>query len=84
MKSLGTLKNGLIKRYHIFKIRPFKEMTMVVERIHSNSQVAQNRKFVIYPVYPRGGSMVAKILDFRLSESLKICSLGLFALSNYP
>ena len=33
MKSLGTLKNGLIKRYHIFKIRPFKEMTMVVERI---------------------------------------------------
>ena len=38
--------------------------------IHSNLKVAQNRKFVINPVYYGGGTMVVKILDFRLFESL--------------
>ena len=37
-----------------------------------------------YSVYPGGGTMVAKILDIRLSENLKIHSPGPFALSNYP
>ena len=39
--------------------------------ICSNLQVDQNGRFVINPVHVGGGSMVAKILNFRLSESLK-------------
>ena len=76
-----TLKNSAIKGYHIFKIRLLKEKIMIVE---SKFPVAQNGRFVIYPVYPRGGTMVAKILDFGLFESLKMHSPGPFALSNYP
>ena len=35
-------------------------------------RVSQNGKFVINPVqYPRGGTMVAKILDFMLFESME-------------
>ena len=41
------------------------------ERIHSSLRVAQNRMFVINPVYSGAGTMVVKILDFRLFESLK-------------
>ena len=52
--------------------------------IRSNRRVAQNGKFVINPEYPGGSTMVAKILDFGLSESLKIRSRGAFALPNYP
>ena len=40
-------------------------------RIRSNLRVAQNGRFVIYPVYPGGSTLVAKILDFRLFENLK-------------
>ena len=39
--------------------------------ICSNLTVAQNRRFVINPIYSRGDTMVVKILDFRLFESLK-------------
>ena len=39
--------------------------------IRSNLWVAQNLRFVIDPVYSRGGTMFAKILDFRLFENLK-------------
>ena len=39
--------------------------------ILSNLWVAQNGRFVINPAqYPRGGTIVAKIFDFSLSESL--------------
>ena len=68
------LKNSLVKERYIFKTRSLKEMTMIVESMHSNLPVAQNWRIVIYPVYPGGGTMVAKILDFRLSGSLK-CAL---------
>ena len=40
----------------------------------SNLRVAQNGRFVINPIYPGGSTMVAKILGFGLSESLKMCS----------
>ena len=46
--------------------------------IRSNLQVAQNGRFVINPIYSRGSTMVAKFLDFGLSESLKMHSLGAF------
>ena len=39
--------------------------------IPSNLKVAQNSRFVINPVYSGGGTMVVKIFDFRLFESLK-------------
>ena len=39
--------------------------------IRFNLQVAQNERFIIYPAYPRGGTMVVKILDFKLFQSLK-------------
>ena len=52
--------------------------------IRSNLRVTQNGRFVINPVYSGGGTVVAKILDFRLSESLKMRSPGPFALRNYP
>ena len=42
-----------------------------VSTIRSNLQVAQNGTIVINPVYPRGGTMLVKILNFRLFESLK-------------
>ena len=44
--------------------------------IRSNLRVAQNGRFVINPVHPGGDTMVTKILDFRLFESLKnaLCS----------
>ena len=51
--------------------------------IRSNLRVAQNGRFLINPVYPGGGTVVANILDFRLSESLKMHSPGPFALPNY-
>ena len=35
------------------------------------------------PIYQRGDTMFAKVLDFRPSESMKMCSLGPFALPNY-
>ena len=41
------------------------------EGICSNLTVAQNRRFVINPIYSRGDTIVVKILDFRLFESLK-------------
>ena len=43
----------------------------MLKYIFSNLWVAQNRRFVINPVYPGGGTLVAKILDFRLTESQK-------------
>ena len=52
--------------------------------IYSNLRVAQNGRLVINPVYPGGGTMVAQIFDFRLSESLKMHSSRPFALPNYP
>ena len=39
--------------------------------ILSNLRVAQNGRFAINPVYPGGGTMVAKISDFRLFENLQ-------------
>ena len=39
--------------------------------IRSNLQVAENGRFVVKPVYPGGGIMLPKILDFRLYEILK-------------
>ena len=39
--------------------------------IRSNFRVAQNGRSVIKSRYPWGGTMVAKILDFRLFEHLK-------------
>ena len=50
--------------------------------IRSNLKVAQNRRFVINPVYSKGGTMVVKILDFRPFETLKT-ALGTLALANY-
>ena len=35
-------------------------------------------------LYLRSGNMVAEILNFRLSESLKMSSPGPFAFPNYP
>ena len=52
--------------------------------IRSNLRVAQNGRFVINSVYSGGGTMVAKILDFKLPESQKMCSKSPFALPNYP
>ena len=49
-----------------------------------NLRVVQNGMFVINPVYFGGDAKVAKILDFRFSESLKMCSPGPFALPDYP
>ena len=51
--------------------------------ICSNLWVAQNGRFVTNSVYSGGGTMVAKILDFRLPESLKLRSKSRFALPNY-
>ena len=51
--------------------------------IRSNLQVAQNERFVISPVYPGSCTNVAKILDFGLSENLKIQSNRAFTLSKY-
>ena len=42
------------------------------KRIRSNLRIAQNGRFIINPVYSGGGIMVAKMLDFRLSERLKM------------
>ena len=39
--------------------------------IRSNLWVGQYGRFVINPVYPVGGAIVAKLLDFRLFEDLK-------------
>ena len=52
--------------------------------MRSNLQVAQNGRFVMNPTYLGDDYMVAKVLDFRLSESLKMRSLGPIALPNYP
>ena len=38
--------------------------------IPSNLGITQNGRFVMDPLYLGGGTMVAKIFDFRLSESL--------------
>ena len=63
------------------RFRPIK--TKENGRIRSNLRVAQNGKFVLNTVYPGGGTMIAKILDFRLSENQKnallrtCCSLKL-------
>ena len=39
--------------------------------IHSNLRLAQSGKFAINPLYPGGGTIFVKIMDFRLFESLK-------------
>ena len=39
--------------------------------IRSNFRVVQHGRFMISPVYPRGDTMVAKILDFRLFKNLQ-------------
>ena len=39
--------------------------------ILSNLRVAQNGRFVVNLAYPGGGTMLPKILDFRLFKSLK-------------
>ena len=52
--------------------------------ICSNLQIGQNGRFVLNPIYLGGGNMVAKVLDIRLSESLKMRSPGPFAPPNYP
>ena len=52
--------------------------------IRSNLRVAQNGRFVVNPIYLGGGNMVAKMLEFRLSENLTMPSSGSFALPNYP
>ena len=63
------------------RFRPIK--TKENGRIRSNLRVAQNGRFVLSTVYPGGGTMIAKILDFRLSENQKnallrtCCSLKL-------
>ena len=41
--------------------------------IRSNLQVAQNGRFLINPIYPGGSTMFANLLDFGLSESMKVC-----------
>ena len=46
-------------------------ITTNVSTIRSNLQVAQKGTTVINPVYPRVGTMLVKILNFRLFESLK-------------
>ena len=46
-------------------------------------RVAQDRRFVTNPICAGGGAMVAKTLDFRLSERLKMRSPGPFAIPNY-
>ena len=53
-----------------------------LHHIRSNHRVAQNGRCVIHLVHPGGGTKAAKILDFKLSESLKMRSS--FAHSNYP
>ena len=62
----------------------YQVLNTVSDGIGSNLQVAQNGSFVINPIYLRGGNMVAKIFDFRLSESVKMRSPGPFSLLNYP
>ena len=52
-------------------------ITIILEpivNICSNHRVAQNGMFVMKPIYIGGDNMVDKVLDFRLSESLK-CTL---------
>ena len=51
--------------------------------IRSNLRVAQNERFVISQVYPGSCTIVPKILDFGLSENLKIQSPRAFTLSKY-
>ena len=51
--------------------------------IRSNLRVAQNGRFVIKLVYPGGRTTVAKIVDFGLSENLKMHPPTAFALPNY-
>ena len=58
--------------------------TKDTESIRSNLRVAQNGRFAMNTIYLVSGNMVAKGLDFRLSESLKMRSPGPFALLNYP
>ena len=39
--------------------------------IRSNLRLAQSGKFAINPLYPGGGTIIVKVMDFRLFESLK-------------
>ena len=66
---------------------PFKVEPADLEQhqsLRSNLRVAQNGRFVMNPIFPRDDTTVVKILDFRLSESLKMRSPGPFALPHYP
>ena len=85
IKKIRTQK-GRPDNYKIFKKVVKESATNIIleDIIRSNLPVAQNGRFVICLVYPGGGTMVAKILGFELSESLKMRSPGYFALSNYP
>ena len=49
--------------------------------ISSNLLVVQNGRFVINPIYLGGSTMVAKFLEFGLSESLKMRSPEAFCSS---
>ena len=46
------------------------QITTNLSTIRSNLPIAENGRIVINPVYPGGGIMLVKILDFRLFESL--------------
>ena len=73
------------RKIHLLFVQyPWKIHILTPTNICSNLRVAQNGRFVMNPIYLGGGNMVAKILNFRLSESLKMRCPGPFALQNYP
>ena len=65
-KSLCIESKSLSHDMLIFKNSFYRETSVC-----SNFQVDKNRRFVINPLYPRGGTMVARYLVFRFLESLK-------------
>ena len=75
--------NETWSQIRVGQISSFSSGVAHIRSIRSNLPVAENGRFVIYPAYSGGGTMVANILDFKLSESLKMRSRGSFALPSY-